>query len=209
MCLSLTLLVMYRIPLCQMGKVLKLRQISSVPLFFLCHQLLILKINRICTLDCFPTNARSIVNKTSELEEYVFEYNPEVIIISDSWAQDSISDVELNLNGFNLLRSDRLFSKGGGCMLYVKELYKTIVDDLTDVPDSESVLCELTSTKSSLVIGVCYHSTSASVVNEVALHNVIGQACRRYTNVLICGDFNHRTIDWDLLQCNCEGQKVS
>ena len=119
-----------------------------------------------------------------------------------------ISDVELNLSGFNLFRSDRLFSKGGGCMLYVKELYKTIiVDDLTNEPNSESVWCELTSTKSSLIIGVCYHSTSASVVNEVALHNVIGQACRRYKNVLICGDFSHRTIDSDLLQCNSEGQK--
>ena len=45
------------------------------------------------------------------------------------------------------------------------------------------------------------------MVNEFALHNVIGQACRTYKNVLICGDFNHGIIDWDLLQCNREGQK--
>ena len=93
-------------------------------------------------------------------------------------------------------------------MLYVKELHKTIVvDDLTNVPNSESVWCELNSTKSSLVIGVCHHITSASVENEVALHNVIGQVCHRYKNVLFCHDFNHRTIDWDLLQCDSEGQK--
>ena len=115
----------------------------------------------------------------SELEEYMFEYNPDVIMISESWAHYSISDVELNLSDLNLFRSDRLFSKGGGCMLDVEELYKTIiVDDLTNVPNSESVWCKLTSTKSSLIIGVCYHGTSASVVNEVALHDVIGQACR-------------------------------
>ena len=36
----------------------------------------------------------------SELEEYVFEYNPDVVMISESWARDYISDVELNLNGF-------------------------------------------------------------------------------------------------------------
>ena len=58
----------------------------------------------------------------------------------------SISDVELNLN-IKLFRSDILCSKGGGCMVYVKEHYKTIVsDDLSNVPDSESVWCELTST---------------------------------------------------------------
>ena len=113
----------------------------------------------------------------SELEEYVFEYNPDVIMISESWTHDSISYVELNLIGLNLFRSDRLFFKGGGYMLYVKELHKNIVvDDLANVPNSESVWCEHTSTKSSLVIGVCYRSTSASVVNEVVLHNVIGQA---------------------------------
>ena len=44
------------------------------------------------------------------------------------------------------------------------------------------------------------------MVNEAALHNVIGQDCRRYKNVLICGDFSHRTIDWDLLQCDSDGQ---
>ena len=81
-------------------------------------------------------------------------------------------------------------------MLYVEGLCMTIVeDDLTNVLDSESVWCELTTTKSSLVIDVCYHSTSASVVNEVALYNVIGQACCRYKNVLIYGDINHGTID--------------
>ena len=81
------------------------------------------------------------------------------------------------------------------------------MDDLANVSKTESVWCELTSTKSSLVIGFCHHSTSASVVNEFALHNVIRLACRRYKDVLICGDFNHRTIDWDLLQCGSEGQK--
>ena len=152
----------------------------------------------ILTFTIFLANARSIVNKMSELEEYVFEYYPDVIMISESWAHDSISDVELNLKGFNLLRSDRLFSKGGGCMLYVKELYIAIVvDDLTNVPNSESVWCKLTSNKSSLVIGVCYHGTSPSVIKEFALHNFI------YFIIY----FSHRTIYWDLLQCDSEGPK--
>ena len=130
------------------------------------------KSNRICNLDCFLAISRSISNKMSEEEEYVPKYNPDVIMISESWAHDSISDVEVNLNGLKLFTRDRLCSKGGGCMLYVKELHKTIaVDDLTNVPDSESMWCELTSTKHSLVIGVCYHSTFASVANEVVVES--------------------------------------
>ena len=47
--------------------------------------------------------------------------------------------------------------------------------DLTNVLDVESVWSEVSSTNIILVIGVCYHSTSATVVNEVALHNVTVQ----------------------------------
>ena len=79
----------------------------------------------------------------------MLEYNPDVIMISELWAHDSISDVELNLNGLSLFKGDRLFSKGGECMLYVEELYIIIVvDDLANVPNSESVWCEHTSIKS-------------------------------------------------------------
>ena len=73
-------------------------------------------------LNCFLANARSTFNKMSALEEYVIEYNPDVTTISESWAHDSISDVELNLNGLKLPKSDRLCSKVGGCMLFAKEL---------------------------------------------------------------------------------------
>ena len=40
--------------------------------FFPVSSLTDFKTNRICKLDCFLANARSIVNKMSELEEYVF-----------------------------------------------------------------------------------------------------------------------------------------
>ena len=39
------------------------------------------KTNRIYKLDCFLVNARSIVNKMNEREEYVLEYNPDIIMI--------------------------------------------------------------------------------------------------------------------------------
>ena len=80
------------------------------------------------------------------------------------------------------------------------------------MPNFESVWCELTSTKSSLVIGVCHHRTSASVVNEVALHNVIGQACRRYINVLISflSHFIHHSFADDLqLQMSAPPDRIS
>ena len=44
-------------------------------------------------------------------------------------------------------------------MYIFKEFYKTIVvDDLINVPDTESVWCELTNSKSRLFVGVCFYS---------------------------------------------------
>ena len=62
-----------------MGEVSKLRQIFSVPHFFR-SSITDSKANRICKLNCFLVNTRSIVNKKSELEEYVSKYNPDDMV---------------------------------------------------------------------------------------------------------------------------------
>ena len=52
-------------------------------------------------------NARSVLNK----------FDPDIIAISESWANESIDDSELNLEGFILFRKDRKTdNKGGGVM---------------------------------------------------------------------------------------------
>ena len=56
----------------------------------------------------------------------------------------------------------------------------------------------------SILIGVCYYSTSATEVNEIALHNAIKKACSMNDYVIICGDFNHSSIDWNTLHAGSE-----
>ena len=53
---------------------------------------------------------RKGVDELIEHEEYVLEYYPDIIMISESWTRDLICDMELSLYGFRLLRSDRLYS---------------------------------------------------------------------------------------------------
>ena len=54
------------------------------------------KVTRIFQLNCFLGNKGNIVSNINELEEYIFEYNPDIFIISDSWVNISIDDVEIN-----------------------------------------------------------------------------------------------------------------
>ena len=71
-------------------------------------------------ISCFYCNARSVINKTDELELYVVEENPDLICITESWANANIGDGEINMNGYTVFRRDRKNRIGGGVLLYVK-----------------------------------------------------------------------------------------
>jgi hypothetical protein len=73
-------------------------------------------------VDCFYTNANSIVAKMTEIRERTLEYD--IIGISESWGREKIGDAELTIDGFDMFRKDRKDRIGGGVLLYVKENLK-------------------------------------------------------------------------------------
>ena len=66
-------------------------------------------------------NARSIINKKNELDIIVDEIKPHIIGITESWANNDITDAELGLEGYVMFRKDRMGKRGGGVLLYVNE----------------------------------------------------------------------------------------
>ena len=53
-------------------------------------------------------NARSIINKKSELNIMVDDIKPHIIGITESWANNDITDAELGLEGYGMFRKDRI-----------------------------------------------------------------------------------------------------
>ena len=72
-------------------------------------------------LKCVRLNARSIINKKSELNIIVHDSDPHIIGITEYWANKDITDAELGLEGYVLFRKDRMGRRGGGVLLYVKD----------------------------------------------------------------------------------------
>ena len=70
---------------------------------------------------CVCLNARSIVNKKNELNIMVEDIDPHIVGITESWANTDITNAELRLIGYVMLRRDRIGRRGGGVILYVKE----------------------------------------------------------------------------------------
>ena len=67
-------------------------------------------------LKCVSLNARSIMNKKSELNIMVNDSDPHIIGITESWANKDITDAELGLEGYVMFRKDRMGRRGGGVL---------------------------------------------------------------------------------------------
>ena len=72
-------------------------------------------------IKCVCLNARSIINKKNELNIMVDDVKPHIIGITESWANNDITDAELGLEGYVMFRKDRIGRRGGGVLLYIKE----------------------------------------------------------------------------------------
>ena len=158
------------------------------------------------TLKGILINARSIINKREEMEALVYEKEPDFILITESWAKDKHSKAETSLRGYDCHRNDRnTTSLGGGCIIYAKSELKTVmIQNLTETPETDTVWCKY----EDITIGVCYNTTANTTEEqEEPLLELIKEAGNLSGETIITGDFNHETIDWELMEAGSEGQK--
>ena len=84
------------------------------------------RIQRITTeagIKCVCLNARSIINKKNELNIMVDDIKPHIIGITESWANNDITDAELGLTGYVMFRKDRM-GRGGGGVYISRKIYQ-------------------------------------------------------------------------------------
>lgn len=138
-------------------------------------------------------NARSIINKIDLFKTCVYDLQPDIIGVTESWASDSIFDSELHIDGYHYFRCDRSSgNRGGGVLLYVKEVLKP-TEFHTSNKYGEHIWCSI----GDLLVGVCYRSSNLTIVghdNETNLKKVLQEVSNKH--VLILGDFNYPDVDW-------------
>ena len=70
-------------------------------------------------------NVRGLVlkkdkSKVKQLEAMAIEYNAAVIVLTETWFDESILSGEVAINGYLLYRSDRNRRNRGGTCIYIK-----------------------------------------------------------------------------------------
>ncbi len=150
-------------------------------------------------LKCLIINVRSIVSKFIDFECLLYSRDPHIIMVTESWANDLMSDADLHLKDYNLFRKDRTARRGGGCLIYCKTWLKaTLNESLSSDNNIEDVWCNVKTAVGDILLGVCYQSLDSMSKRE--LYANIVKACRTNDLTIACGDFNHANIDWNLLQ---------
>ena len=144
-------------------------------------------------IKCVCLNARSILNKKNELDIMVDEIEPHIIGITESWANNDITDAELGLEGYVMFRKDRMGRRGGGVLLYIKETIPAYEVQLQEEADcNEAIWCKLVTGHTTVTIGVVYRCPNITKQNNEKIHNAISEVSKG--DCIIMGDFNHGNI---------------
>ena len=74
-------------------------------------------------IKCVCLNARSIINKNTDLNIMLDDIKPHIICITESWANNDITGAELGLAIYVMFRKDIMGGRGCGVLLYLNKLY--------------------------------------------------------------------------------------
>ena len=155
-------------------------------------------------------NARSIVNKLHIFHSYISDLQPDIISVTETWANKNFNDALFQISGFKLFRSDRRSgSRGGGVCLYIKDSLQSCALDVANSSNfSDCVWAEVyLQNKSSILVGVVYRPPNSSVANDSVLFELFHEASSLpHQFKLISGDFNFPHIDWETLSSNKDSE---
>ena len=158
------------------------------------------------------TNADQFVNKRDDLQMFICDDKPDVIMITEVIPKgqiNPIADCLLEIEGYefvaNFNPNEANLGASGirGVAIYYKEEIQKVNEIKFDLPGfRDHVWIDIpTGTNDSILCGCIYRSPSDSDVNAclastTMVTELIHMAYQRNSNLIITGDFNYKDIDW-------------
>lgn len=83
----------------------------------------------ISKLKTVHLNIRSLRNRTHYLQliDFATSNKIDVLTISETWLNTTVTNIEIKIDGYNVYRLDRLHKKGGGVCAYIRDNIKVSV----------------------------------------------------------------------------------
>ncbi len=143
-------------------------------------------------------NATSVKNKLNEVEILRNSNKYDVICISETWCNETISDAMLCGDAFTCVRKDRSDRRGGGvCILIRNELKFANVEIDAKYAGIECVTVKLLFAGRTICLSCVYHPPNSNPLYSDLLFELLSNYCRNDDSVIIVGDFNLPNIQWN------------
>ena len=144
-------------------------------------------------------NVDTLTNKMDELSVRVFSENPDVICLQEVLPKNTYGEIEveidLKINGYDMFKPNEMKR---GVITLIKKGIHTIQIEPTEHFD-ESVWCMILNKDSErILVGNIYRNPSSDTQNAQRMCSAINEMCGKdCSQVIICGDFNLKEIDWE------------
>ena len=151
-------------------------------------------------ITCCYLNIRSIVNKLSLFQSYVYSSDFDVICLTETWLSESVFEQEILPTNYNIHRKDRP-SRGGGVLIATKSTIPVSVIS-SDSPNNSLEILTVRLNLSKPVTLSCVYSPpnpSDSLMYDLILDLTQIVQSNLSTYVIIIGDFNLPDINWHTL----------
>ncbi|KAK0133577.1 hypothetical protein N1851_030903 [Merluccius polli] len=159
-------------------------------------------------LGILHLNVRSLLPKIDTIKIWVQTTETDILVLSETWLNKSVSDKDICINGYNVFRCDRP-KKGGGVAIYIKnKFHATLLSSISISKQFEFLALKLDfqQGKSVTVMG-CYRPPSACSEALSSLNNCVSGL----NSGELVGDLN---LDWlssasDGLKSICDSLNLS
>ena len=148
-------------------------------------------------------NIRRLVTKNSKkkieyLKEYVQENKIIVMNFTETWLDDSITNI-ININGYQVWRGDRKGRKGGGTAIYLHEDFesKLILSDSIESCEIVAIFIEKLNTINIVIYRPPDAGSSAFKAIIEQTKTLLENMNTPEPTVIITGDFNFRSVKWN------------
>lgn len=140
-------------------------------------------------------NAQSVPSHYSELYEVFTSTNVHAILISETWLKPSLLSTTYPLQGFTLIRNDRIDKRGGGVAIYLRSYlsYKVLAVSSSVAASPEFIFLEVCLKGAKCVLGVIYCPPSIDYFSS--LESILESLGSEYTHHIIMGDFNTNLLN--------------
>lgn len=143
-------------------------------------------------LNICHINAQSLKRKIDEFRHNFEMSGVDIICVSETWFNSSITDSIISVEGYNVYRNDRS-SLGGGVALYVKNnLPCKVIFKSEQNEKIESIFVELVINTRKILLG-CAYRPNCHIPYECIFDTILDISVH-YDDVIIAGDLNSNLL---------------